>query len=47
MRLPWAGHSARHAMAEIYARIKAARMTLVFVNTRAQAEFVFQALVGR
>ena len=42
--LPWAGHSARHALAEIYARIKAAHMTLVFVNTRAQAEFVFQEL---
>jgi len=42
--LPWAGHSARHAMAEIYERIKAARMTLVFVNTRAQAEFVFAEL---
>ena len=45
-RLPWAGHSTRHAMAEIYERLKAARMTLVFVNTRAQAEFVFQALWG-
>jgi ATP-dependent Lhr-like helicase len=42
--LPWAGHSARHAMAEVYARIQAAHMTLVFVNTRAQAEFVFQEL---
>ena len=43
-RLPWAGHGAHHAMAEIYGRIKAARMTLVFVNTRAQAEAVFQNL---
>jgi ATP-dependent Lhr-like helicase len=42
--LPWAGHSAKHAMAEVYARIRAAHMTLVFVNTRAQAEFVFQEL---
>jgi len=42
--LPWAGHSARHALNEIYARIKAAHMTLVFVNTRAQAEFIFQEL---
>ncbi|WP_020173353.1 ligase-associated DNA damage response DEXH box helicase [Methyloferula stellata] len=42
--LPWAGHMNRHAMAEIYERIKAAHMTLVFVNTRAQAEFVFQEL---
>ncbi|MDH7797354.1 MULTISPECIES: ligase-associated DNA damage response DEXH box helicase [unclassified Beijerinckia] len=43
-RLPWSGHSALHAMREIYAAIKAARMTLVFVNTRAQAEAVFQQL---
>ncbi len=43
-RMPWAGHSARHALAEVYARIRGAGMTLVFVNTRAQAEFIFQAL---
>ncbi|MDE2362268.1 MAG: ligase-associated DNA damage response DEXH box helicase [Hyphomicrobiales bacterium] len=43
-RLPWAGHSARHALAEIYDAIRRAKMTLVFVNTRAQAEFVFQEL---
>ncbi|HKF61374.1 MAG TPA: ligase-associated DNA damage response DEXH box helicase [Dongiaceae bacterium] len=42
--LPWSGHMALHAIDEIYARIKAARTTLVFVNTRAQAELVFQAL---
>ncbi|MFY8100435.1 MAG: helicase-related protein, partial [Allorhizobium sp.] len=43
-RLPWAGHTARHAMGEVYERIKAHRMTLVFVNTRMQAEFTFQEL---
>ena len=43
-RLPWAGHMARHAMTEIYAAIKAAKMALVFVNTRAQAELVFAEL---
>jgi len=43
-RLPWSGHSARHALAEIYNAIKQAKMTLVFVNTRAQAEFIFQEL---
>ena len=43
-RLPWASHSARHAMGEIYASIKAAKMALVFVNTRAQAELVFAEL---
>jgi ATP-dependent Lhr-like helicase len=42
--LPWAGHMTRHALAEIYALIKAADMSLVFVNTRALAEFLFQEL---
>ena len=42
--LPWAGHSAVHALREIYDAIRTANMTLVFVNTRAQAEFVFQEL---
>ena len=42
--LPWAGHSARHALGEIYAHIKTHRTTLVFVNTRSQAEFLFQEL---
>ncbi len=43
-RLPWSGHSAMHAMEEIYDAIKKARLTLVFVNTRAQSEAVFQQL---
>jgi ATP-dependent Lhr-like helicase len=42
--LPWAGHMAVHALAEVYQRIRRAGTTLVFVNTRAQAEIVFQAL---
>ena len=37
-RLPWAGHSARHALDEVYRLIKGHRTTLVFVNTRSQAE---------
>jgi len=43
-RIPWSGHSARHAWGEIYDAIRGARMTLVFVNTRSQAEMTFQAL---
>ena len=43
-RLPWSGHGASHAIGENDERIKASRMTLVFVNTRAQAEAVFQQL---
>ena len=43
-RLPWAGHSARHALDEIYRLIRAHHTTLVFVNTRSQAEAIFQQL---
>ncbi len=43
-RLPWAGHSARYALGELYGLIKAHRTTLVFVNTRSQAEGIFQDL---
>ena len=42
--LPWSGHSARHAYAEIYAEIGKHRLTLIFVNTRSQAEVIFQSL---
>ncbi len=43
-RLPWSGHMAIHALAEVYQRVREAGTTLVFVNTRAQAELVFRAL---
>jgi ATP-dependent Lhr-like helicase len=42
--LPWAGHSARYALPEIYSAIKAHKMSLMFVNTRSQAEMLFDAL---
>ena len=43
-RLPWAGHSARHALDEVYDLIRRNKTTLVFVNTRSQAEMLFQDL---
>jgi ATP-dependent Lhr-like helicase len=43
-RLPWAGHSARHALNEIYDLVKAHKTALLFVNTRMQAESLFQDL---
>jgi ATP-dependent Lhr-like helicase len=43
-RMPWAGHMALYALPEVYTAIKRHRTTLVFVNTRAQAELVFQGL---
>jgi ATP-dependent Lhr-like helicase len=42
--MPWAGHVALYAAPAIMREIAAARLTLVFVNTRAQAELVFGAL---
>jgi ATP-dependent Lhr-like helicase len=42
--VPWAGHLARHAMADILEAIKQAKTALVFVNTRSQAERTFQEL---
>src|SRR6185437_1081999 len=42
--LPSAGHSARYALPEIYEAIKAHRMSLMFVNTRSQAEMLFHEL---
>ncbi len=43
-QLPWSGHMAMHALPEIYERIRKHGTTLVFVNTRAQAELIFQGL---
>ncbi|MEW6639308.1 MAG: ligase-associated DNA damage response DEXH box helicase [Pseudomonadota bacterium] len=43
-RLPWAGHSARHALAEIYDLVRRNKTSLMFVNTRSQAEMLFQEL---
>ena len=42
--LPWGGHMGLASAPEIYRRLRAARVTIVFVNTRAQAELIFQAL---
>ena len=43
-RIPWAGHTARHAYPQLYELIKQHKTTLVFVNTRSQAELIFQEL---
>ncbi|MBO6717635.1 MAG: ligase-associated DNA damage response DEXH box helicase [Rhizobiaceae bacterium] len=42
--VPWAGHSARYAIPEVYEAIKRHKTTLLFVNTRSQAELLFQEL---
>ena len=43
-RLPWSGHGGRHAIGELFAAIRGARMALLFVNTRFQAEQLFHDL---
>lgn len=43
-RLPLAGHTASLSMPAIYELIKQHKTTLVFVNTRLQAEYTFQEL---
>ncbi len=43
-RLSWSGHMGLEAAPQVMALIRAAGMTIVFVNTRAQAELMFQAL---
>ena len=41
---PWAGGGGHHAIPEVLEQVKAARTTIIFINTRAQAELFFQAL---
>ncbi len=43
-RLPWSGHMGLNSASAILERIRAHGMTIVFVNTRAQGELLFQAL---
>jgi ATP-dependent helicase Lhr and Lhr-like helicase len=43
-RVPWAGRMGLASASVIMDRIRAAGMTIVFVNTRAQGEMLFQAL---
>ena len=42
--IPWTGHTTRYAAREVYNAIRAHKLSLVFVNTRMQAELAFQEL---
>ena len=42
--VPWAGHTATYAIGRVIEAISRHRLTIVFVNTRMQAELVFQEL---
>lgn len=41
---PWAGGGGHHAVPDVLDAVKAAQTTIIFINTRAQAELFFQAL---
>ncbi len=43
-RIPWGGHSGRHAAREVMKLIEEHKTTLVFCNTRSLAELIFQDL---
>lgn len=45
-RFPWAGHLGLQLLPEVVRAIDAARTTLLFTNTRSQAETWYQALLG-
>ena len=42
--VPWSGHMPSYAIRDIYSYIKSYKSTIIFVNTRAQSEYVFQSL---
>jgi len=43
-RVPWSGHSGRYAAEQVIAEIETHKTTLIFCNTRALAELIFQDL---
>ena len=43
-KIPWAGHSGYHAIADVMRLIEQHKTTLVFCNTRGLAELIFQKL---
>ena len=43
-RIPWSGHSGRHAAREVMKLIEQHKTTLVFCNTRSLVELIFQDL---
>ena len=43
-RVPWAGHSGRYAAPQVMRAVEGHRTTLIFCNTRALAELIFQDL---
>jgi ATP-dependent Lhr-like helicase len=44
-RFPWSGHLGTRLLSEVIGRIERARTTLIFTNTRSQAEIWFRSLL--
>ena len=44
-RFPWAGHLGLRLLPDILEKLGSAKSTLIFTNTRAQAELWFEALL--
>ena len=44
-RFPWAGHLGLRLLPDILEKLESAKSTLIFTNTRAQAELWFEALL--
>ena len=42
--IPWAGYMPTYAIKEIYQKVLENKSSIIFVNTRAQAEYIFQSL---
>ncbi len=42
--IPWSGHLPTYAVNEIYTELLKNKSTIIFVNTRAQVEYLFQSL---
>jgi len=42
--MPWSGHFGTYAADELYRAVRAHGVTLIFTNTRSQAEIIFQSL---
>jgi ATP-dependent Lhr-like helicase len=45
-RFPWSGHLGLHLLPQVIGRIEQARSTLLFTNTRSQAELWYQSLLA-
>jgi ATP-dependent Lhr-like helicase len=46
MKLPWTGHLGLRMLPEVLSKLDEEKSTLIFMNTRSQAEFWYQAILN-